>query len=201
MYRADDNAPAPAPAARPRVKVDGIECEHGSDTHVQMLERGRETEKKRADDLTTALTAAQTAAGEMKAKLDAAEAKVKDLDVNKLVADELAFRSSLLPILPKGADGKAYDFAGKTREQVRADAVGAPVIAEAAKLGSDAERAGYVAAHLKLKLDAAGKAPQTLHVPSPILDSADPNKPKRVDKRADAFAASWGTPPSAAGAK
>jgi hypothetical protein len=186
MYRADDNTPAPA--TKPRVKVDGIECEQGSDTHVQMLERGRETEKKRADDLAAALTAAQTELGAAKATI----AAHKPVDVSALVADELAFRQSVLPALPKG-----YVFDGKTREQVRADAVGAAVIADAAQLASDAERAGYVAAHLKIKLDAVGKAPPPLHVPSPILDSADPTKPKR-DKRADAFAASWGTPTSGA---
>jgi hypothetical protein len=184
MYRADENTPAPA--ARARVKVDGIECEHGSDTHVQMLERGRETEKKRADDLATALVTAQTELGTAKATIAAHE----PVDVNALVQDELSFRSSLLPALPKG-----YDFAAKTRDQVRADAVGAAVIADAAKLGSDAERAGYVAAHLKIKLDAAGKPPPTLHVPSAIV--VDPNK-KRVDKRADAYAASWGAAPGAA---
>jgi hypothetical protein len=181
------------------VKLDGKEHVQGSAAHVAALEAKIDAAAKRADDLTTALTAAQTATGEMKAKLDAAEAKVKDLDVNKLVQDELAFRSKHLPILPK-ADGKAYDFTGKTREQVRADAVGAAIMADAAKLGSDAERAGYIEAHVKLKLDAVGKAPPPLHVPSPLADSADPNKPKRVDKRADAFAASWGVSPGA-GAK
>jgi hypothetical protein len=186
VIRADDNATVTA-ASRPRVKVDGIECEQGSDTHVQMLERNTATQTKRADDATTALTAAQTELGAAKATI----AAYKPVDVNALVQDELAFRSSLLPALPKG-----YDFASKTRDQVRADAVGAAVIADAAKLGSDAERAGYVAAHLKIKLDAAGKAPPTLHVPSAIV--VDPNRPKRVDKRADAYGASWGAAPGAA---
>ncbi len=193
LVRVDDaTTPATTPSAahRPRVKVDGIECDAGSDTHIQMLERRIATETKRADDATTALTAAQTELGTAKATI----ASHKPVDVNALVQDELAFRSSLLSILPK-ADGKPYDFAGKSRDQIRADAVGPAVIADAAKLGSDAERAGYIQAHLKLKLDAASKAPSTLHVPSPITDSADPNKPKKpVDKRADAYKSSWGGP-------
>jgi hypothetical protein len=71
------------------------------------------------------------------------------------------------------------------------------VIAEAAKLGSDAERAGYVAAHLKIKLDAVSRAPTPLHVPSVVTDQkldANGNPRKKSDKRADAFAASFGTP-------
>jgi hypothetical protein len=190
--RFDDNATpaasAPSAAHRPRVTVDGIDCERGSDTHVSLLERNIATQTKRADDAVTALTAAQTELGTAKATI----ASHKPVDVNALVADELSFRSSLLSILPK-ADGKPYDFTGKTRDQIRADAVGPVVIADAAKLGSDAERAGYVQAHIKLKLDAAGKAPPPLHTPTVIVDGADPNKPKVVDKRADAYKQSWGT--------
>ncbi len=186
MYRADDNAPVPQ---KTLVKVDGIDVEKGSDTHISLLERSITSQTKRADEASTALTAAQTLNGEQKAKLDAAELELKTLkaqDVNVLVADELAFRQSVLPVLPKG-----YDFTGKTREQVKADAVGPAVMAEAAKLTNDAERAGYVGAHLKIKLDAAGKAPASLHTPSVIVDSTDKTK-KRTDRRADAFNASFG---------
>lgn len=202
LVRHDDNTSA---AATPKqlVKVDGIDVEKGSDTHIALLERTITAQTKRADDATTALTAAQTVAGEQKAKLDAAETKLAAIDVNKLVQDELTFRETMRPALPK-VDGKPYAFTnadgtGKSREQVRADAVGPAVMAEAAKLGSDAERAGYVQAHLKIKLDAAGKAPPALHTPTVVLDGTDPSKPKaRSDKRADAFNASWATP--AAGA-
>lgn len=203
LMRHDDNTSA---AATPKqlVKVDGIDVEKGSDTHIALLERNVTAQTKRADDATTALTAAQTLNGEQKAKLDAAEAKLAGLDVNKLVQDELAFRQEMLPALPKvDANGKAkpYDFTGKSRDAVRADAVGPAVMAEAAKLGSDAERSGYVAAHLKMKLDSAGKAPPPLHTPTVVVDGTDPSKPKpRTDKRADAFNSSWATP-GAAGAK
>jgi hypothetical protein len=194
LVRHDDNTSA---AATPKtlVKVDGIDVEKGSDTHISLLERAILAQTKRADDAVTALTAAQTELGTAKATI----AAHKPVDVNALVQDELAFRQSMLPGLPKGTDGKPYDFTGKSRDAVRADAVGPAVMAEAAKLGSDAERSGYVAAHLKLKLDAAGKAPPALHTPSVITDQSDPNKPKpKVDKRLDAYNASWGTP--AAGA-
>jgi len=203
LVRHDDNT---SPAATPKqlVKVDGIDVDKGSDTHIALLERAIAGQTKRADDAAAALTAAQTLNGEQKAKLDAAElelGKLKAQDVNKLVQDELSFRQGLLPVLPK-VDGKPYDFTGKSRDAVRADAVGPAVMAEAAKLGSDAERSGFVAAHLKMKLDAAGKAQPSLHTPSVIVDSADPTKPKaRTDKRADAYNASWGTPAAAGAAK
>jgi hypothetical protein len=193
FVRHDDNT---TPASQKLiVKVDGIDVEKGSDTHLSLLDRSITAQTKRADDATTALTAAQTLNGEQKAKLDAAELELKTLkaqDVNVLVADELAFRQSMLPVLPK-VDGKPYDFTGKTREQVKADAVGPAVMAEAAKLTSDAERSGFIGAHLKIKLDAVGKAPASLHVPSVVTDSTDPTKPKkRRDARADAFNASFG---------
>lgn len=190
FVRSDDtSSPAQAPSAahRPRVTVDGISCERGDDTHISLLERARDSEKKRADDAATALTTAQTEVGTLKAKLDEAEKKLAGLDVNKLVTDELAFRESVRPLLPKG-----YDFSGKSRDQVRGDAVGQAVMADAAKLASDAERAGYIQAHLKLKLDAAGKGPPALHVPRPVQDAGDDKPKKPVDKRADAFTASWG---------
>jgi hypothetical protein len=196
--RHDDNtSPAQPPKPAILVKVDGIDCEKGSDTHLSLLERTIAAEKKRADDATAALTAAQTAQGEIKAKLDAAEQKLAALDVNQLVQDELSFRTRMLPILPKGANGAAYDFTGKSRDQVHADAVGPAVMAEVAKLGSDAEKSGYIQAHLKQKLDAAGKAPPSLHVPTGtvVTDSSNP-PPKKADKRADAFNASFGTPPA-----
>lgn len=193
FVRHDDNA-SPASAPKQLVKVDGIDVEKGSDTHVSLLERSRDAEKKRADDATVALTAAQTAQGEMKAKLDAAEAKLAGIDVNRLVQDELAFRAQLLPALSKGPDGKPYDFTGKSRDTVRADAVGPAVMAEAAKLSSDAERTGYIAAHLKIKLDAAGKTPAPLHTPTKTVEdsTSSTQKPKFTDKRADAFQSSWG---------
>jgi hypothetical protein len=196
MFRADDNSTP----AKSLVKVDGIDVEKGSDTHLSLLERSITAQTKRADDAIAALTAAQTLNGEQKAKLDAAETELKALkaqDVNVLVADELAFRQSMLPVLPK-VDGKPYDFTGKTREQVKADAVGPAVMAEAAKLTNDAERAGYVGAHLKIKLDAVGRTPASLHTPTVVTDSSDPTKPKkRTDRRADAFTASF----AGAGAK
>jgi hypothetical protein len=157
------------------IKMDGKEYVQGSPLHVGALEA-------KIDALTKALTDAQTELGTAKATI----ASHKPVDVNALVQDELAFRDTVRAILPKD-----YKFDGKTRDQVRADAVGPAVIADAAKLGSDAERSGYVAAHLKMKLDAASKAPPALHKPEPIVtDEGD--KPE-VDHSRKAYLDSFGS--------
>lgn len=182
MFVRNDDAASVAASPKLMVKVDGIDVEKGSDTHISLLERGREAEKKRADEATAALTAAQTELGTAKATI----ASHKPVDVNALVQDELAFRQSVLPALPKD-----YKFDGKTRDQVRADAVGPAVMADAAKLGSDAERSGYVAAHLKIKLDAASKAPPALHTPSVVVKD-DEDKPA-VDPARKAYLDSFGS--------
>lgn len=179
--RTDDNStPAQVQAHKQLVKVDGIDCERGGDTHISLLERNITAQTKRADDATTALTAAQTELGSAKATI----ASHKPVDVHQLVQDELDFRQTVLPALPKG-----YDFKGKPRDAVRADAVGPAVMADAAKLGSDAERSGYVAAHLKIKLDTAGKAPPALHTPSVIVDEEKPP----VDRSRKAYLDSFGS--------
>lgn len=169
-----------------KIKIDGIECDRGSETHISLIERQVAAEKTRADDAAKKLTDAQTELGAAKATI----ASHKPVDVNALVQDELAFRQSVLPALPK-ADGKPYDFTGKTRDQVRADAVGPTVMADAAKLGSDAERSGYVAAHLKLKLDAATKAPPVLHKPDPLV--TDEGDKPAVDPSRKAYLDSFGS--------
>ena len=162
-----------------KVKIDGIECDFASETHISLLERQAAAEKTRADEASAALTKAQTELGAAKAQL----ADHKPVDVNALVADELAFRSGILPALPKG-----YVFDSKTRDQVRADAVGPAVIADAAKLGSDAERAGYIAHALKVRLDAVSKAPPALHVPT----KTDAEEKPKVDPARKAYLDSFG---------
>lgn len=163
-FRQDDGAPA-----KQRVKVDGIDCEIGSDTHVQMLERRAELATKRADELDAKLTAANAEIGALKAKADAAPPAP---DVDKLVQDELAFRDSMRPLLAKD-----YAFAGKSREQVRLDAVG-DVVAAKAKALPDAQREGYLMAMLEQKRDAAEKP---THQPAAPTVKADASEPKRYD--------------------
>ena len=179
--RQDESAPKRV------VKVDGIDVDFGSETHVSLLERQTATERTRADGLAAQLTAAQTKTGEVQAKLDAANAELTALkarDVNALVQDELDFRSKHLPLL-----GAKYDFTGKSRDQVRADAAGAEVMAAAAKL-PEGERAGYISAHIGIKLDAASKPAVPTHTPTVKQDAAS-TPTVRKDPRKSAYEASW----------
>jgi hypothetical protein len=97
------------------------------------------------------VTAAQTAAGEAQAKADAAEksktdalAKVSPEAIDALVADELAFRASVAPIL-----GAEFVFAGKSRKDVKLAVVES---VKGEKLATDAADGfidGYFAVSLK----------------------------------------------------
>jgi hypothetical protein len=164
-FRQDDGAPK-------RVKVDGIDCEVGSDTHVQMLERRADLASKRADEAEAKLTAANAEIGALKAKADAAPAPLDAAGVDRLVQDELAFRDSMRPLV-----GKDYSFSGKTREQVRLDAVGETVAAKAKAL-PDAQREGYLMAMLEQR---AAAAERPTHQPAVVSTKADAEEPKRYD--------------------
>lgn len=172
-----------------KVKIDGIEYDVGSSSHIQALERQVATATARADKAEADAKAAAEALGKAQAKADAAEGevtKLKALDVDALVQDELKFRAEVAPALPQG-----YAFAGKSRDQVRADAVGAEVMAKAEKL-PEAARAGYIQARLEDKLAVhAAPVKQPLHEVKSV--KADEKPAKRKDPVAEAYAASWGT--------
>lgn len=163
-----------------KVKVDGIEYDRGSDSHISALERQVAQAQAKADEHGTALGAAQ-------AKADAAQAevtKLKAVDVDALVAEQLAFRARLAPALPKD-----YSFAGKSPDQVRADAVGSEIVAKAQAL-PEAARLGYLEAHLELKLAAPTAAKPSMYQAPVKADAVEPPaKPK--NPIADAYAASW----------
>jgi hypothetical protein len=167
--------------AKRLVKVDGIDAEFGSETHVSLLERQTAAAVARADAADAAKAVAETASGEAKAKLDAANAEIAALkarDVDALVQDELAFRTRHLPALPA-----KYEFAGKSRDQVRNDAAGADNVAAAAKL-PEGERAGYLTYAINAKLDAVSKPRVPTHTTPEV--KAD-EKPKRRDPYGDAY--------------
>lgn len=171
-----------------KVKIDGIEYDFGSPSHVQALEKQVASANARADKAEADAKAHAEDLGKVQAKADAAEAeltKAKAVDVNALVFDELAFRAMITPALPKD-----FKFEGKTRDQVKADAVGAEVMAKAEKL-PEAARAGYVQAHLELKLAAPTTSKvQPLHVPAVKAD-ANPAPAAKRDPVKEAYVASW----------
>lgn len=160
--------------AAKRVKIDGIDCEYGSETHVQMVERRAELAVKRADEADAKLVALNAELGATKAKLDAVPAQP---DVAKLVADELAFRDSMRKLLP--AD---YKFDGRSRDDVRFDAVGADVAAKVRAL-PEGQREGYLQAMLDQR---ATVADRPTHAPVK-LDAANTEAVK-ADQKFDPYA-------------
>ena len=102
-----------------KIKIDGHTFDEGGPEHIAYLEGQTKRERDRADALQAQLTAAQTSAATEKARADGLAATPAP-DVASLVSAELAFRDSVKGLLP--AD---YQFAGKSRAQVKRDAVGA----------------------------------------------------------------------------
>jgi biopolymer transport protein ExbD len=153
-YRQDDNG-QPAQPSVVLVKFDGKEYVQGSPTHVNVLET-------KLDAAEAKVKAVEIEVGTLKAKLDAAEvaAKAAVPDVSKLVADELAFRDSMRAILPKD-----YKFDGKSALQVRLDAVGADVAAKVQAL-PEGQREGYLQCAIDAKVAAADKP---THAPAVVV--------------------------------
>lgn len=148
-----------APAAPHKVVVlDGAELEFGSQAHLDAVQAPL---KAKADALQAKVDALTEQLNKLKADADPSAFEAK-------LADELAFRARAQKLL---ADG--YDFAGKTRRQVMADAVGA----DKCEGKSDA----YVEARFDLALEAP-EAPSAPAAPSkavvadaaPVEDSYDP---------------------------
>jgi hypothetical protein len=162
--------------AERRIKVDGIDCDFGSETHVQMLERRAEQAVARADAAEQKAKAVEAEVGALKAKLDAVP---QAPNVDALVQDELAFRDLMRPALAKD-----YQFAGKSREQVRLDAVGADVAARVAKL-PEGQREGYLLHAVEAKLAAADKP---THAPTGVVTKTD-SAPAKFDPYAKLKAA------------
>ena len=163
MFRTDE-------ALKRTIKLDGIDYEVGSDSHMQALE----VRATRADAQVAVLN---TELGTQRARADAAAARLAAApSVEALVSDELAFRARLTPALPVG-----YAFAGRSRDQIVLDAVGAQVAAQVAAL-PEAQRAGYLTARLDDKLAAATRP---THTAAPRADGA-PAKPIKFDPQASA---------------
>lgn len=150
---------ADAPSAPPviLVKLDGKDHVQGSAAHVAALEAKFDAAVKAHAD---ALAAKDAELGQLKAKLDAVPAPV---DTEKLVQDELDFRASMLPLV-----GKDYAFKGKSRSDVRYDAVGTEAATKIRAL-PEGQREGYLQALLDAKSSVADRP---THAPAPGAVSA-----------------------------
>lgn len=130
-----------------KIKIGDRVFDEGGAEHIAFLEGEIKRERERGDALQKALDTAKADAVAQKARADAAEAKPAPAapDVSKLVADELAFRDRARPLV-----GDKYDFAGKSREQIMRDAIGA----EACKR-VDAQPEAERAIYLRVTFDSA----------------------------------------------
>lgn len=120
--RLDGNQEKNTMAEKRTVKVDGVDYEHGSESHVQVL-------TKKADEAVSEWTEAQTKVetltkelATVQAKADKAEADLKEsTSADKFEARldaTLEFRAKAAGVL-----GKDYAFAGKSEHDVRLDAL------------------------------------------------------------------------------
>jgi len=108
-----------------KVTVNGIEYDQGSKSHLDAIAAETKREKTRADAAEAKIKTLEADAGAAAAKLAAAEkartdatAQTSPEAVAALVADELAFRTDAIKLLPA-----EYDFAKKTRRLVKLDAI------------------------------------------------------------------------------
>ncbi len=173
-YRQDDNTGAPPVAQQTVVliKLDGKDYVQGSAAHVAALEL-------KLDAADVKAKAAEAELGAVKAKLDAVPAQP---DVSALVQDELAFRDSMRALV-----GKDYKFDGKSRLQVRLDAVGADVAAKVQAL-PEGQREGYLQCAIDSKVAAADRPTHAPTAPVKQDASTEPKKYNPFDAYKTAFA-------------
>jgi hypothetical protein len=161
------------------LKLDGKEYVQGSAAHVNALD-------SKIEKLVQDCAAKDAELGATKAKLDAAEAQAKATPgVEALVAAELTFRADMLPLLPKD-----YKFDGKSRDDVRYDAVGAETAAKIRAL-PEGQREGYLVAKLDERRAAADRP---THAPAPgtVVKADAATKFDPYAKFKEAHAASYG---------
>ena len=135
------------------VKIDGVDYEVGSESHIQCLTKRADEACKRADEAEANLKSSTESLAETQAKLDAAEKAQKDAEnkydakaLSQLIADELAFRADHAKALSED-----YKFDGKTRHEVRLDVAKALNV----DFGDKATDETYVAAYVQARLDTA----------------------------------------------
>ena len=162
-----------------KIKIGDHVFDEGGAEHIAFLTAEAKREQARADGLQTALTAAQAEAAAQKARADGLAAAPPP-DVNALVQAELSFRDSVKPLLP--AD---YKFEGKSREQVKRDAIGAEACKRVDAEPAGARRDAYLDATLAIvasqKKD--GKPAYEVRVDTVPVKDANADFLTRLDSR------------------
>ena len=151
-----------------KVRVDGIEYDFGSESHVSAL-------NKRIDSADAEIANLKTSNSELKAERDSLakdNAGLKNANsqerLDSLVNTELAFRDELRAVL-----GKDYDFAGKSRNDVRLDAI--TKLEPDTKLDeADAKDESYVRAYLAHARKVAKPFDHNQHVKATVNNDSKP---------------------------
>lgn len=160
-----------------KIKIGDHIFDEGGPEHLAYLNSEVKREAARADGLAAQLASAQAETATQKARADGLAARPEP-DVSSLVQTELTFRDSLKNLLPAG-----YSFAGKTRDQVKRDAIGAPACA---RVDAQAEpsRAAYldgaVAYALEAKAGAAARPTYEVKVDATVVQDADSEFAKKL---------------------
>lgn len=149
-----------------KIRFDGVEYDKGSDAHIRALENAGARASLRADEL-------EAENGELTAKLDSAnEAAKKAAEIAPAAIDAaIAFRDDARKLV--GAD---YDFAGKSDDTVRREALGKV----APQLNLDGKADAFVAAAYEIKLQDADTTDHAARA-----DSSDKPAPARFDSQED----------------
>lgn len=147
-----------------KIRFDGVEYDKGSDAHISALENAGAKASLRADEL-------EAKNGELAAKLDSAEQAVKEAAAAApaVIDAAIAFRDDARKLL-----GSDFDFAGKTDDAVRREALGKV----APQLNLDGKGDAFVAAAYEIKLQDADTTDHAAR-----KDSSDKPAPARFDSQ------------------
>lgn len=170
--QSSETPPVTEPKPIIKIKLDGKEFVEGSPEHIGHLNAAIETGSAALVAATAKATAAEAATAAATARADglATELAKAQANVPQAVADELKFRDSVKALLPVD-----YKFDGKSRDQIKRDAIGA----EACKRVDgypEAGRSAYLdsAVDTALTLKASGTPSYPVSLPTK-QDSANVN--------------------------
>lgn len=158
-----------------KIKIGDHVFDEGGAEHIAFLNAEIARERSRADAAQAQATAAQAETATQKARADGLAARPEP-DVAALVQSELAFRDSLRPILPAG-----YAFEGKSRDQVKRDAIGAEAV-KRVDAQPEASRVAYLDGAVAFALEgkAAGKPKYEVKVDAVEVQDADAEFQKKL---------------------
>jgi hypothetical protein len=164
---------------RMKIKIGDKVFEEGGAEHISFLNDAITSAAASGVALQAKLDAAIATGAAEKARADGLELAASKRDIGAEVSAELAFRDSLRPLL-----GDKYDFAGKSRDQVKRDAIGA----DACRLVDaepEASRPGYLAGAVAFALS---QKKDGAPVYNAVVADGTQNQPRKIGANAYADA-------------